>query len=136
MDEMNASTDDVFRGLALGGMLLVGLGAGWLFLVGGYIWDVSPAGSMGGGLMAAGAMGVLATLIAAQGVVRGAPRRAAVGALAQAALAVVILCWWVTTDFWDGTRHAALSSLPLLLVILFDAVLIGWARLRWPASRA
>jgi hypothetical protein len=135
MGEVNAATDDVFRGLALGAMLLVGIGAGWLFLVGGFIRGVNPSGSTGGVLMAAGAIGVVTALIVGQGVVRGARRLAAGGALAQAVLAVLILCWWLATDFWDGTRHAGLSSLLLLLVILFDAVLLVWVWSRWPASQ-
>lgn len=130
MEELNAPTDDVLRGLSLGAMLLVGLGAGWLFLVGGFLKGVNPSSSTGGVLMAVGAAGVVTALIVTHGVVSRVPRRAAVGALAQALLAVGLLCWWLATDFWDGTRHAGLSSLAIVLVIFVDAAVVVWAWLR------
>jgi hypothetical protein len=83
-------------------MLVIGIGAGWRFLVGGFLKGVNPSSSTGGLLMAAGAGGVVTALVVALGVVKGAPRRAAVGAIAQAPLALLILGWWVTADFWRG----------------------------------
>jgi hypothetical protein len=135
-DELNAPPDDVLRGLAVGGMLLVGVGAGWLFLVGSFFEGINPSGSAGSALMVAGAAGVATAWIVAYGVVIGAPRRVAIGALVQALVAVLLLGWWLITDFWDGTRHAGLSSVPLLLVILVDAVLVVWAWSRWPTSQS
>jgi hypothetical protein len=132
MDQLNEGADDIVRGSALGAMLLIGLGAGWLFLVGGFLKGVAPESSRGGLLMAAGAAGVVTAVIVAHGAISGAARRVAVGALAQALVALVALCWWLATDFWQGTRHAEWSGVLLVLVILVDAGLVVWA---WRISR-
>ena len=128
---MTAPYNETFRGLAVGGMILAAVGAGWMFLVGSVIEGEAPSDASGSTLMATGAARVLLAAVVAHGVIVSAPVRVAVGAIAQAILAILVLGWWVATDFWGDTRHANLSTVPLIAVIVLDGVITLWAlRLR------
>jgi hypothetical protein len=84
MRHVGTLMDDVFRGVGVAGMVLAALGAGWLFLVGGFIEGYGETDSAAGNLlMAAGVAGFVSACFVAQGLVVGAALRAAAAASVQ-----------------------------------------------------
>ena len=83
---------------------------------------------MGNVLHAAGFIGVVSTIVAGQALIVGATTRAAVAAIAQSLIAGALLVWWVVTDFWGGTNEpSSYFVVPLVGVILLDALVVTWA---------
>jgi hypothetical protein len=90
----------------------------------GYGETDSAAGNL---LMAAGVAGFVSACFVAQGLVVGAALRAAAAASVQGVTAMLLLAWWVASDFWGDTAYADKSTLPLLAVLLLDAAVLVWA---------
>jgi hypothetical protein len=129
---VNTSGDDVFRGVAVGAMFVIGMASLWLFSLGGLVEGVAPSDATGELPMLASLAGLGSAWVAGHGIVVGAPRRAATAAAAQGITALLVLVWWVATDFWGGTAHSEMSSLPLVAVLILDAAVLVWA---WPQLR-
>jgi hypothetical protein len=60
------SADDIFRGVAVGGMFVIGMASLWLFSIGGFVEGVA-----GKFFMLAGGVGLVSAWIAGHGIIVG-----------------------------------------------------------------
>ncbi|MGH3079270.1 MAG: hypothetical protein ACRDPZ_13950 [Gaiellaceae bacterium] len=124
---MNRLTEDTLRGIVVGGMSAVGAGSLFVAFVGGLIQGESPSGETGRVLIGAGFVGLITAAVIAHGVARGTITRVVVAVVLQTLVAVLVLVWWLASDFWSGTAHAGLSTIVLGAVIALDALTLFWA---------
>ena len=126
--DAGASADELFRALAVGGMIVAAIGAAFLFWIGAFIEGYgsgdSPFGEL---LMLASAVAFASACAAIHGLAVNAPMRAALWASLQGITALLVLVWWVEADVWGDAAHADVSSLAPAAVLLLDAMVLGWA---------
>ncbi len=105
-------------------MIAVGVAAALLFQIGAFFAGHAPAGWAGDALMLASAAAFASACLALHGLAVDAPLEVAIGASVQGTVTLLLLAWWVGSDFWGDSAHADTSTLPLLAVLLFDAVVL------------